>query len=309
MSKEIFHLQVQDANQETELQITDNTTFEVDSTITSKLTGNELYFGWLPKRDSLKCAKFSVFGNGSQREWDGYLLAFSHKVPTATPVALVSREQKPRLGIITDRVHGPSIEAAPTEAQLHQVGIELRKLHAISVPGYGYFAKAVPQFRSAQEYLSFWFEKTLPYIEKKPSVYALFKQLHDAASVRIYSFSPSFIHKDVRLENVLVDAGGIKFIDFEWWQGGDSMDDIAIALYHWVRTEKRPDSFKPIVDAYFKGSAVTDQERITISFYLLFQALRFVSFCERINPAHKAEAYQYLDKIIEYIDSEHLNAL
>lgn len=177
------------------------------------------------------------------------------------------------------------------------------------VPGYGYFTKGIPQFQTAKEYLAFWFNKTLPYIENSSSMYAFFKQLHDAASIRIYSFSPSFIHKDARLENVLVDSDGIKFIDFEWWQGGDPMDDIAISLYHWVRADNHPEAFGPIIAGYFGENRMTDQERIAISFYLLLQALRFVSFCERMNPVHKVDAYRNLDKIIQFINSEHLYKL
>lgn len=304
MSKEILHLQ--EVNPRIELAPKTDAIFTVDKLLISDVTGNHLYLGWLPDQNQLRVAKFSVFPDGSKREWKGYLRASSQQIATAVPIALVSRMQQPSVGLVTSYIDGPSLAEVHTETDLYQLGTELRKLHTIALPGYGYFSENTPQFQTPWEYLSFWFDKTLRYVEDNPSIYALFKQLHDCASSRIYSFSSSFIHRDVRLENVFADAEGIKFIDFEWWQGGDPMDDVAISLYHWLITNKHLDSFKLLIAGYYQEGHMTDKERTGIGFYLLLQALRFVSFCERNNPKHNAEAYQNLNKVILYINSEHL---
>lgn len=128
MSKEILHFQVQDVNTETTIKVCNDITFEVHSCFSSDLTGNQLYVGWLPTKDWLTVAKFSAFDSGSSREWDGYLMAFSHHIPTATPIALVSRERRPHQGLITDYIDGPSLGETHTEDQLYQVGTELRRL-------------------------------------------------------------------------------------------------------------------------------------------------------------------------------------
>jgi Ser/Thr protein kinase RdoA (MazF antagonist) len=216
---------------------------------------------------------------------------------------LVSRDGAPKDGLVTDFVDGAPLSKVYSEEQLYELGRELRKLHGIIQPGFGNITNGVAQFNSAREYLEFWFEKTLPFIENNQSAYIHFRNLHDSASGRIYDSKPSFIHRDMRLENIFPNNNGVKIIDFELWQGGDPMDELAISLYDWIITDRNINSYNVLLSGYHQDKPMDDKEITSLNFHLLMRSFRFISFCERINPKFKAEAYQNLDKVLAYLNN------
>ena len=281
--------------------------FKTEKYFIANYSGSHFYLGKIYKEHKKSIVKFSVFEGGAVREWDGYTLAFSHNIATAKPIALVTREQNPQVGLITEYIPGLSLEDEYTNQHLFMFGNELHKLHAIVVSGYGHISNSGPHFQSTQDYLNFWFDKLLPYIEKQSDANSLFKELQDAASQRIYQQDPRFIHGDPKLENVFKLNNNIKLIDFEWWQGGDPMDDLSVTLYHIVRTGKNISVFNQIIDGYFQDTdKMSDIQKVSLNFYLLLSAIKVISFSEGMNPTKVNEAYKDLDKIIRYIGTEHL---
>lgn len=300
MSREMF--QVRETALNTEYQSGEKLSFGVLKQIPSEVTGNYVYMGSLGDQKKLFVLKYPLTVGSGKREWQGYLIANSNQISTATPIILVAREQMPKDGLVTSFVEGTPLSKECSEKQLFELGKELRKLHRITQPGFGNIENGVAQFGSAREYLEFWFGKTLSFIENNQSAYECFKRLYDSASGRIHNLKPSFIHRDMRLENVFSDVNGVKIIDFELWQGGDPMDELAISLYDWLITNRSMDSYKILLSGYHQGEHMDDGEINSLNFHLLMRSFRFVSFCERINPKFKTEAYQNLDKVLSYLN-------
>lgn len=280
--------------------------FSVQRTIHSPCTGNILYVGSFNDDKRQIVAKFSVFKEGSNREWNGYTTAILQDVSTAIPVALVSKKSHAKKGVLTEFIDGPLLDSTPTDFLLYRFGRELGKLHTIIVPGYGYFKNFLPQFRSAQEYQIFWLGKILPYIEKSADTYPLFKNLHDNASLTIYTDQPVFLHKDARLDNAIADHDGVRLLDFESWQGGDPMDDLAISLFSWITSDINISQFRHVIDGYFSDKNITDHQRTLVNYYLLFRAFRLIKLAEDDNSAKLQERYQNLNKIVSFITSEQI---
>lgn len=279
--------------------------FFIERTIHSDCTGNVLYVGSFDDKQPA-VAKFSVLKGGSSREWEGYTTATSHDVSTAIPVALVSKKGHAKKGIVTEFIDGPMLDTIPNDFLLYCFGKELRKLHAIIVPGYGYCKNSLPQFRSAQEYQNFWLGKILPVIEKSVDTYPLFQDLHDNASLSIYAGQPVFLHKDARLYNAIVDQDSIRLLDFESWQGGDPMEELAISLFSWITSDGDTNQFKHVMDGYFRNTNMTDHERILIDYYLLFRAFRLIKLAEDDCSPKVLKRYENLHKIVAFITSEQI---
>lgn len=284
--------------------------FRQERIFKAEYTGNQFWVGKFESRNELFIVKFSVFPGGSSREWDGYNLAFRHGVSTVFPVASVSKQSDPKQGMVTLYVDGDLLDEKATPDQIFRFGKELCKLHSINTQEFGYISQGKGQFTSVQAYFQFWLDRTLPYIEANPSAYIKFRELYDQSFGRIQTIVPRFLHRDPKLDNVITAESGIKLIDFEWWQGGDPVDDISVALYHWIRSNRSPDQFKILLNGYYDAkNQPNENEKSSLGLYLLITAARVINFCKKNNPNRMLEAYDDFEKIIKYLTADNISKL
>lgn len=279
---------------------------DVGQKLQTSYSGNELYYATLFQNRPV-VVKFSVFNQVAKREWNGYVLAFENQVHTPEPIALVARDREPTIGFITTHLTGPLLSEVDSDERTFLLGKELNKLHAIALPGYGYLSEDGSfQFENMDAYLQYWFDKTIPFLQNQPKAAQLLHQLHDLCQSRLSRIKSSFLHHDVKKDNMIYnDDGNIYLTDFEWWQGGDPLDDLALYLYHSLRTNQGDARFSTLLQGYFEDSAhLTDKQRTALMFYLLLGGSRVVSFCSRVIPDKLPEAESDLEKSVQYIDSE-----
>lgn len=245
--------------------------------------------------------KFSRIQGGTEREYAGLALAYNHGISVPEPIAIVTREEEPTNGLILERVYGETLAQSSSPEKRQRFGQEVRKLHDIDVPGFGILSGDVSQFQEMEPYVGSWLAKILPYL-KEDEGKILLMDLWNQAKPIVLAQKPVFLQHDVNDNNVMVDAQGkLTLLDFEWWQGGDPMDDLGLYLYHNVRQDKPEDEYRDFLLGYNQGQPLDDSQKLDLLFHTVLAAGRVVSFCARLNPSRLEEAQKDFDKITHYV--------
>lgn len=276
----------------------------------SEYNGNSLIHGELEDSRAV-ILKFSRITSGASREWAGLTRAYSYGLSVPKPVARITREQKPTEGFIMEKIEGSTFNIQSSELLKFKLGQELKRMHTIVLPGFGAIDtdENKPQFIQMEDYIEFWLNRTLPYVSENNSVERLLKQLYRGAQSHILSQEPRFIHRDIQDNNTFESEDSrIVIIDFEWWQGGDPIDDLAVYLYHTIRLNSPLKEYQAFMQGYCGGRELSDLETHALYYYLVLAASRVVSYCSRLNRSRLGEAESDLLKVMMFIERNMLNA-
>lgn len=282
-------------------QITKEFRVRITQDYVSEYVGNHILFGLLDDGKEV-VIKFNRIAGGAVQEFNNLLLANSFNVPSPRAIGIVQDKEESGVGFMMEKASGISLDEADGIDPECALAKAVRTLHAISLPGYGPIIRGKPQFDSSSDYHDFWLERIIPFIED-PTTTHLLEDLYNENREFILSQSPVFIHRDLKGSNVLVNPPDISIIDFEWAQGGNRNDDLAVYLYHAIRLDRSNDNVDAFFNEYFGGKKMPDQEKYNLLFYLLLAAGRVVSFSARMNRERLGEAERDLKKVVNYIDS------
>lgn len=273
----------------------------INKEFTSEYVGTPICFGTLEDGTEV-VLKFNNLDGGAEREFFGLTLAFNNQIPTSRPIAMITRDSDSRLGFLMEKVDGKPFREFGSELHEQLFALALLKLHSIQVSGYGTIHTGKAQFKNYNDYLKMWLDKTTPYMEMNGGDMSLFYRLKQQGDSHMKSQTPKAIHRDPKDENVLITPDNkISLIDFEWVQGGNPLDDVAVYLYHAIRTNKDPSRIQAFMNTYFKGRELNSGEKHDLLFHLMLASGRTVSYCSRFNQGHLSEAVKDMNKVTDYI--------
>lgn len=267
----------------------------------SEFIGSTILYGTLENSQDVVC-KLSEIPGGAEREWEGLQIAFLHGISTPTPIALVEFGEKATEGIISEEVSGNLFNNSNSTSLEFSLGQLTKELHQIPQPGWGVIKQGIPEFKSPLEYYKKWLEMTLPQIGNNQLKPNILLELFNRGRGHILTQPPVFIHKDLKDSNIIVTPkNSLVIFDFEWWQGGNPLEDVGVRLYHSIRSQKPNILFQNFLEGYFGKTSLTSLELYDLMFHTIFSAARVVSFTARRNISFLDEAKSDYIKTESYI--------
>lgn len=278
-----------------------NVPVEINKKFASEFVGTPIYFGTLEDGSEV-VLKFNSLEGGAEREFFGLTLAYNNQVPTSRPISMITRDSDPSLGFMMEKVEGKPFRDFSTEFHERLFALVLLKLHSIEVGNFGLIHTGEAINISYSDYLDMWMKKTVPYMSENGADMNLFHHLKNQGDSHMRNQTPRLLHRDPKDENVLITPDGqVSLIDFEWSQGGSPLDDIAVYLYHAIRTDKQPSRVNEFMRAYFGEKDLDSAKKHDLLFHLMLASGRTVSYCSRFNTERLDEAVLNMNKTTDYI--------
>lgn len=273
------------------------------SRFASEFTNNVVYSGEMEDGSDV-VVKFSQLDEGAEREFRGLVLANAHDISSPKAISMIRRGERPSTGFIMQRVKGVQLSEVDSIENESRLGSVVSKLHKINLPHYGPLGDRSAKFNSAEAYLNYWIQKTMPYIGEKSEAARFLDKFFTLGKEHILAQEPKLIHRDIQENNVYVQQDGkVVLIDFEWSQGGNPLDDIGVYLYHAIRTNKSQHKTEAFFNGYFKDHRLSSLERYDLLFHLVLAAARTVGFCTRMSRDRLEGAKVDMDKVVSYVNT------
>jgi Ser/Thr protein kinase RdoA (MazF antagonist) len=187
------------------------------------------------------------------------------------------------------------IGAPGIDAAYRQMGILLRRLHAIPMSAYGYIvADGIQRPQPTNdEYMQSAFDQVFRQFRAQGGEEALMRRLQGKAQSRFdllqYSAGPLFCHDDLQQGNVLIEhsqEGSLQLtglIDFGNARAGDALFDLAKALF--CCTHEDPRSREPLLAGYGDINHPDPEEALWL--YTLFHRLSM--WCHLARRGHASD--------------------
>lgn len=267
----------------------------------SDTNASAFFYGKLNESDGRDVAlKFSTTGF-IDYEYAGLSILHANGVNVPEPIALVERDQQPKIGIIMGRILGNIFSDVSSPTNRFLLGKEVRKANEIAVPGFGLITDGIAQFQSAEEYVRSEIRAIVPHIQSAGAV-QLLTDLWNEIRENVAIQQPRFVHRDIKGRNVMVSqSGDVVLFDLEYWNGGDPLWDAGEYLSYILRSGKSQSEFNDFLQGYTNGKEPTDGQKLRILFYTLLSAGRFVELVARVDPANIDYATTGLDTASTFV--------
>ncbi len=276
---------------------------EVYERSTTDFTNSEIIFG-ITRSGEEVVLKFSRIPWGPQREWKGLRIAYEGNVPTSRPIALVLNSEG-RYGIATERINGSSLYQAPD--LIDQFGRIVRNMHdAIKISGEEWISTGKFDFTYYESLIELWRKGNFLDTKETSDARVLLEDFARMVGNNFKYVKPVFNHGDLHNDQVRIDnADELRIIDFEMWQESNPLDDVSMYLLHCLRVNRGTD-FLDFIKGYTNNRSLSDQDRMMMSFYLIFSGMRGVDYFLRFKPKKIIFALEQLQTIIQYTKDESL---
>lgn len=272
----------------------------IDSVRETDFFHNKIIFGE-DERGTQVVLKFPSRQNIAIHEYRGYQLAIAAGVSTAALLGLVV-DVGGNYGIALQRIYGENLYKSNREGVKYQLGSLIRTLHDNGeVVGQ---CKPISRYSDYEISVAKWV--TQPYMTQIDV--GLIVNLVGGLSRSILDYLeklPKKVnHGDLHDDQVIVSESGMRLIDFEEWGYGSPMEDLAIYLFHSLRT-KRPDrDFRDFLAGYTQEKVLTESDKLSISYLLLFNAMKILSRVADDHASLLPYAVEYLQRSVDYVESE-----
>ncbi len=235
-------------------------------------------------------------------EYLGLSLLTNNGIRAPQPIAFITRDEVPKNGLIMERINGVTLYEAPSPKNRFLLGRAVRKMHDISVEGFGLVNNGSSQFQSGEEYIASVISDLTPYAQNNKDGLNLLYNLWNKVEPHGVQQSPKFIHRDLKDKNVMLDqAGDITLIDLEYWNGGDPMWDVGGYLFFTLRTGESESTFIDFLQGYTDGQEPTDNQKLNTLFYSLLSAGRFLELVAQKDPANIDYAIRSMNTVSSFI--------
>jgi len=237
-------------------------------------------------------------------EWNGLKQLSHYSLPVQQGVGL-SIDQNGILTLISREVKGFPIYQV--EEGQRQLGESVRQLHqVVQVDTQQWNQSGKYDFTYYDRILNKWDQDSVPDLQRSGKIVGMIFGLSTQVVNHLKIVKPAFLHNDVHDGQGFIDDGRCILIDFERWGVSDPLEDIAYYLYHQIRNGKEDVNFRKFVDGYFSNQTLSESQRNTLAFYLLYFASRSAVFFYEHRPDYYPIGQTNLLKTVQYVDSEKL---
>ena len=255
--------------------------------------------------------KFWQLSHGAEHEWEGLTKASDAGIKTTPPVGLAMTEEGKTV-LISSKIAGTNLYTNPDLLLRRRFGEIVRTMHDdVYVEGTSWRQSEYSDFERIASKLQLRLESVGTDTLRSEAA-SLIGNNSEALRGRLVEMEPSFTHNDLHNDQVLVlKDGTMALIDFESWSEGDPLKDIAKYIFHTLRTRQPITDITEFARGYSKitGDLSTD-DVASLSYYVLEVGINTVSFYRRFRHSHYHWALDYLNRIVEYLESgEILNSL
>src|SRR3989344_1709089 len=272
----------------------------------SPYTENVVFFGYGEDGEHL-AIKFSP---KADREWEALQKTTQYGIDSPRPYAIIinngcslCRSLYGDKGIIMKKVEGINLYQAEDNSYKMLLGKIIRSMHE-RIPVIG--EEWGEQGYDISYYISLLDKLEIP-VKETEVARLLLKGFIDTVEGRNKQINPRFVHHDLHDDQVrLTPSKRLAIIDFEDWIEGNPLDDIAIYLFHNLRTKQPEANFVDFVKGYTGGHRFADDDNSVIGFYLLLTGLQMVDHFSRFTPQDLHYSLRYLDRCTNFIREERL---
>lgn len=250
-------------------------------------TGSMITFGNLTDRTPviLKASKTA------RHEWLAYEILPYESVKVPRPIALVEMGSG-EAGMLVERIAGRPLKESANREDFLVAGVAMRGLHQVLVSQFGH-----ADMGNSTSDAGVYYEgrmNSVKHVLRRQARPDQIEVVYKSLDGRVSTTQPVFLHHDLTYSNVLVTDHNVCLIDFEWWQGGDPMEDLAIALFHELRNTQTDRWFKAVLEGYQSEEKLPDERRRAIGFHLLLYCLEYINFTEPDHTHLSSKAKRYL---------------
>ena len=282
------------------------TEYKIDKRVFIPFTGSTIFFGTAETGIPV-AIKFSAVQGGSRKEWIGLTKAYSAGVPTPKPLCL-AEDITGFQALVSERVDGVPLYLSPQEELKQQLGRIVREMHnRVLVDGREWAKSGKGDFTYYDRYILYWLKESTGGLGRGSRTLVLLQKLTDAMRNYCNTISPVFNHNDIHNGQVLVRKNRtLAIIDFENWKEESPLNEIATYLFHSTRTNASIQGFKNFIDGYSGNSPLTERDKETLMFYLLFVSARAVGYFQSTGSDYLEKARENHQMILNFLDGEHI---
>ena len=264
---------------------------------------NKIIFGTNPNNQELVIKFPSVLGH-AQHELLGYESARKAGILVPKTYGLI-KDSRGNIGLVTEKVIGKNLFDQNVHGAKHKLGSIVRSLHDLVIINEN--DNNLQTFEIYDSNISTWKNSPMTSFLESMLIFDIISQFSFATADMLEHDRQTFTHQDLHDAQIIVDyKADINIIDFEEWRKSNPMEDIAIYLYHGLRTKRPDEDFKNFTDGYLRLDRFTDSEKKVISFYLLYFSLKMEMIYFNTHQKFLAYATHSLNRSVSYVNQEKL---
>lgn len=251
--------------------------------------------------------KYSRIKEGSKREWLGLNKAYGAGVPVPKPLALAVDRDGTQV-LVSEEIAGEPLYKYRQAEIKKQLGAIVRQMHSnVFIDGKEWTESGKADFTYYEKYAFYWLRGSTNGFEKGSKTLALLKKFTDAMRDYCNRTSPVFNHNDIHDGQVFMrENGTLAIIDFENWKEESPLNEMAVYLFHSIRTAVPIQEFKNFIDGYMANGSLTEYEKETFMFYLLFVSARAVSYFQTAGSNYLEKARINHQMVLDFVDREEI---
>lgn len=280
--------------------------FDVFNQFYVPFTGSNILFAFAESGNQV-AIKIPARKRGANREWAGLNKAYDAGIPVPRPIILGETAAGMR-ALVSEKIEGEQLYRLRKRQLKNQLGMIVSRMHnKTQIKGKEWDQSRKPGFEYYDQYIFQWLKGDAEELKKGTKTEVILQRLSDSMREYYRHASPVFNHNDIHDGQLIVKKGGqLVLFDFENWKEESKLNELATYLFHSIRTERAQEGFEEFIEGYLGGLSLTENEKETLVFSLLFISARTVSYFQSKDSNYLETAKTNHQKVLGYIDSEEL---
>lgn len=268
-------------------------------------TGSELVFTFTGSGEKV-IVKIPSNNYQARHEWVGLGMVQMADISVPVPIALINHSAG-QLAIVSGFVEGDNLYFNPNPDIKVEVGRQIKKMHQhTQINGKGWELSGRNTFIYYDKHIFSWATGKLKELQTDSRTTSLLAKLTDTMESFCKDTKPVFNHNDLHDGQIITDRdGNPTIIDFANWTEESWLNDLGYHLFHLVRTERvEPEDFTNFLSGYLEKDRLSEVEKSTLAFYLLFISARALNYFNRRQSSYLSTAKENHQKVLDYLEDE-----